>query len=174
MKDPVISKPSTEKVCRTRKFMNRKEPITALVSFHGSGNTWVRYLIEQATGVYTGSIYCDQILKGTFSGESVASGNVIVVKTHHADTRELPKDVQLETGKTEYDKAIILVRNPFDALVSEANRRWNRNRRVNNHVGLAEETAFISKLYQFYCKGRYCYCKGTSERPLLGIGDLSL
>lgn len=32
---------------------------TAVVSAHGSGNTWVRYLIERATGVSTGSYYHD-------------------------------------------------------------------------------------------------------------------
>ena len=34
-------------------------PLVALASFPGSGNTWVRYLIERATGFYTGSSYND-------------------------------------------------------------------------------------------------------------------
>lgn len=134
-----------QKQCHKRRFL-KKGPITALVSFHGSGNTWVRYLLEQATGIFSGSIYCDPVLKKIFPGESVASGNVVVVKTHHSDTRELPKDVQLEMDKKKYDRAIVLVRDPFDALVSEANRRWNNNRTVNSHVGLADETAFVSRL----------------------------
>ena len=29
----------------------------ALVSFPGSGNTWLRYLLQQATGIITGSEY---------------------------------------------------------------------------------------------------------------------
>ena len=43
-------------------------PLVALASFPGSGNTWVRYLIERATGIYTGSIYNDKDLfnKGLF------------------------------------------------------------------------------------------------------------
>lgn len=133
------------KQCHTRRFLNGKRPITAIVSFHGSGNTWVRYLIEQVTGVFTGSIYCDPVLRKMFPGEFVASGNVVVVKTHHADTTDLPKDVQLEANKQKYDRAIVLVRDPYDALVSEANRRWNSNRTVNSHVGLAGETAFVSE-----------------------------
>ena len=28
-----------------------------LLSFPGSGNTWVRHMIEQASGIYTGSVY---------------------------------------------------------------------------------------------------------------------
>lgn len=133
------------KQCHTRRFLDGKGPLTAIVSFHGSGNTWVRYLIEQVTGIFTGSIYCDPVLRKMFPGEFVASSNVVVVKTHHADTTDLPKDVQLEANKEKYDRAIVLVRDPFDALVSEANRRWNSNHTVNNHVGLAGETAFVSE-----------------------------
>merc|ERR1719369_773233 len=58
-------------------------PVTALASFPGSGNTWLRYLLQQATGVSTGSVYKDvALLKNGFPGESVANGSVIVVKTH--------------------------------------------------------------------------------------------
>ena len=35
-----------------------REP-TALASYPGSGNTWLRYLIEGATGIFTGSRYKD-------------------------------------------------------------------------------------------------------------------
>lgn len=34
----------------------------ALSSFPGAGNTWVRHLIEHATGFYTGSYYFDGTL----------------------------------------------------------------------------------------------------------------
>ena len=37
-------------------------PATSLSSYPGSGNTWVRYLIEEYTGYYTGSIYTDKNL----------------------------------------------------------------------------------------------------------------
>lgn len=137
------------KWCSERTFLDRSSPLVALVSFHGSGNTWLRYMLEQASGIFTGSIYCDTGLKSLFPGEFVASGNVIAIKTHHADTRALPKDVQLSTGKEKYHKAILLVRNPFDALVSEANRRWNSKRFVNSHVGLASETSFLSELHKY-------------------------
>lgn len=137
---------SDSKWCSKRSFQSQNSPLVALASFHGSGNTWLRYLIEQATGHYTGSIYCDETLKSVFPGEFVVSGNVITIKTHHADTTALPKDIQLATGRKHYHKAIVLVRNPFDALISEANRRWNSKRSLNNHVGLADETSFISKL----------------------------
>lgn len=133
--------------CSERTFRNQESPLVALVSFHGSGNTWMRYMLEQATGIFTGSIYCDSILKAVFPGESVASGNVMVIKTHHSDSTELPKDVQLATKQERYHKAIVLVRDPFDALVSEANRRWNSIKSENAHVGLANEANFISKFF---------------------------
>ena len=134
-----------ETKCRKLAFRDRKSPIVALVSFHGSGNTWVRYLLEQVTGVYTGSIYCDQSLKILFPGESVVSANVIVVKTHQPDSMNLPKDVQMAVGKQEFDRAILLLRNPFDALVSEANRRWNAKGSKDRHIGLADDSVFFSE-----------------------------
>lgn len=69
------------------------------------------------------------------------------MKTHHADDRELPEDVQDSLGKKFYDRAVVLVRNPYDALVSEANRRWNSKKSVDNHIGLADESSFIGKMH---------------------------
>ena len=75
---------------------------------------------------------------------------MLVVKTHSCESRELPEDQQ-EAGRgrkrrrREYDRAVVLVRNPFDALVSEANRRWNSRRNTDHHVGLANEIAFIGE-----------------------------
>ena len=49
--------------CGEVKFGSDKQfPITSLSSYPGSGNTWVRYLIEEYTGYYTGSIYTDKNL----------------------------------------------------------------------------------------------------------------
>lgn len=66
-------------------FMNptQRSPI-ALVSFPGSGNTWVRTLLEQATGICTGAVYCDPWLRASgFTGENIRSGAVLVTKTHY-------------------------------------------------------------------------------------------
>ena len=129
--------------CREATFQDGNNPVVALVSPPGSGNTWVRYLLEQAVGIYTGSIYCDPDLKAIYPGEKVASGSVLVVKTHRYTTRELPTDVQIAMGKKEYDRAILLIRNPYNSLLSEANRKWNTDTSVSNHVGLASD-AFLS------------------------------
>lgn len=125
---------------RRLRFLNRTKPITALVSFPGSGNTWMRYLIEQATGVFTGSVYCDRELKVVHPGEHVNSANVIVVKTHQAEATLVPISAAM-LGRNHFNQAIFLLRNPFDALVSEANRRWGGY----SHTGIASESYFIGK-----------------------------
>ena len=66
-------------------FMNPafRDPV-ALVSYPGSGNTWVRGLLERATGICTGSVYCDNWLRmHGFRGENIRSGAVLVTKTHY-------------------------------------------------------------------------------------------
>ena len=122
------------------RFLNRTKPITALVSFPGSGNTWMRYLIEQATGVFTGSVYCDKGLKVVHPGEHITSANVMVVKTHQAEATLVPVSQEM-FGHTHFNQAILILRNPFDALVSEANRRWGGY----GHTGVASENDFIGK-----------------------------
>ena len=37
-------------------------PQTLLVSFPGSGNTWLRFITETLTGAFTGSMYKDIML----------------------------------------------------------------------------------------------------------------
>ena len=96
----------------------------ALVSVPGSGNTWVRGLLEKATGICTGSIYCDAPLriKG-FVGEYVHDGSVLVVKTHTSDYQW--RGMKVENRNHDdyfYESAILLVRNPFDTFVAERHR----------------------------------------------------
>lgn len=55
--------------------------IPALASFPGSGNTWLRYMLQQATGILTGSVYKDYgLLKSGFPAESIANSSVLIVK----------------------------------------------------------------------------------------------
>ena len=86
----------------------------ALASFPGSGNTWLRYLIQQATGFLTGSVYKDYALKNNgFPAESVCNGSVLAVKTHEFGPR----------ARSTFEKVILLVRDPFASLQAEFNRR---------------------------------------------------
>ncbi len=68
------------------RFMNgRGRSTTFLMSYPGSGNTWVRGLLEQATGICTGAVYCDGNLKnGGFNGENLSGGTVLATKSHSA------------------------------------------------------------------------------------------
>ncbi|KAL3889979.1 hypothetical protein ACJMK2_002291 [Sinanodonta woodiana] len=84
-------------------------PKTALASYPGSGNTWTRHLIQQATGFATGSVYCDSRLFPSFkTGECVFDGRAIVVKTHRWG----------EKTRSRYQKAVLIVRHPARAVLS--------------------------------------------------------
>ena len=113
---------SINATCKFMKGVDR-QPV-GLVSVPGSGNTWVRGLLEKATGVCTGSIYCDHALRnGGLIGEYVKTGRVLVVKTHTSDYQWM--NVKAEKRNNDdalYSSAILLIRNPFDAFIAE----WNR------------------------------------------------
>ena len=69
------------KFAKPRTFL----PQTILYSYPGSGNTWLRHLIEITTGFYSGSIYADQRLfrLGMLGeGKSPNTGETIVTKSH--------------------------------------------------------------------------------------------
>lgn len=96
-----------------------------LVSVQGSGNTWVRGLLEKATGICTGAIYCDIALRNKgFVGEGIRDGSVLVVKTHswHYQWKGAKLEYRI-TDDTLYSSAILLIRNPFHAFVAERHRR---------------------------------------------------
>jgi hypothetical protein len=58
----------------------RGQPLQ-LASYPGSGNTWMRELIQRGTGLVTGSAYRDASLKDQgFPGETVRNGSVIAVR----------------------------------------------------------------------------------------------
>ena len=65
------------------KTLDPPGPITGLLSFPGSGNTWLRYLIQKTTGILTGSVYNDKRLRNNgFPGEHLSDGTVIAIKSH--------------------------------------------------------------------------------------------
>jgi len=89
--------------------------ITALVSWSGSGDFWVRQLLETTTGIYSGSDQdCDVgCISAGMLGEGIASENVIAVKIHHATEWNFPKNSQI----------IYIVRDPSDAIMAG----WSRH-----------------------------------------------
>ena len=125
----------------------------ALVSLPGSGNTWLRGLLERATSVCTGSLFCDKTLRaGGMCGEGLREG-VLVVKTH--DTRLQWTNVAYRNGmwsdtRPFFDAAIVLVRSPFRALIAEWNRqnayRFSSGQMGNSHVKYLESSKFFCEL----------------------------
>ena len=78
---------SPSETCRkfATRFANASSlPIFPLASYPGSGNTWVRYLLEGLSGVFTGDIYRDRRLKRIFLGtkENYRLGTTFGAKTH--------------------------------------------------------------------------------------------
>ena len=60
-------------------------PNTALWSIPGSGNTWLRFLIQQATGYVTGAhklYFEDQHILPSLPGGHLSNGSAIAVKDH--------------------------------------------------------------------------------------------
>nr|XP_054771256.1 WSC domain-containing protein 1-like [Lytechinus pictus] len=106
--------PATKEGCEdTRLMPNKTFPTIALASFPGSGNTWVRHLIEASTGYATGSVYNSRILASQgFIGEKedFRIGTTLTVKTHYR-------------LKGTMVGAVLIVRNPYRALLSEYNRK---------------------------------------------------
>ncbi|XP_063695532.1 WSCD family member AAEL009094 [Culicoides brevitarsis] len=116
------------------RYKNDANGLTALVSFPGSGNTWLRYLLQQSTGILTGSVYKDYgLLKSGFPAESISNSSVLVIKTHEWGPN----------AWAPFSKAILLVRDPKKAILAEFNRQ------SGGHVGFASPDRYKRT------KGRY-------------------
>ncbi len=99
---------------------------TFLVSYPSSGSTWLRHLIQQATGFYTGSQYMDRDLKGKgFLGEGIWDDSCLTIKTHYPYITD-----SLPLVPTH---AILLIRKPLEAFKSEFHRAITRN-----HTGVVK------------------------------------
>ena len=110
-------------------FINGTRVIT-LVSFPGSGNTWTRLLLEQVTGIFTGSIYCDEDLRSNgFFGEWIISSNVLAVKTHYPGAGKPKLGF---SNPAQVDGVIFVIRNPLDSMIAERTRQVLS---ANSHTG---------------------------------------
>lgn len=108
-------------------FMNGtgRHPV-ALASHPGSGHILIRELLQKSTGICTGGVNCDVSLRRRgYPGECLRSGVVLVVKTHQRDPRwtgihydnSVPyKGFNKVIDIPVFDSALLLVRDPFDAL----------------------------------------------------------
>lgn len=113
-----------------------KHKVTALTSFMGSGNTWTRHLIHRASGYWTGSIYSDtalhingmipEFIKPLDCEDAQDNSPYILVKSHRwPDWAEGINPIcKSNRGcPCEFQQAVFIVRNPFDAILSEFQRQ---------------------------------------------------
>ena len=98
-----------------------KRQTTWLWSYPGSGNTMARMLIEAASGWQTGSVYHDLSLDGEFEAERAVPGDEgqLFVKTHAFD----PEDPMTSHSEANVKRSVMLIRNPYDAILAEYKRR---------------------------------------------------
>lgn len=128
------SNTNNELECKPKVVRFSETPMikTALASYPGAGNTWLRHLIQQVTGIATGSVYCDASLKESFIGECVEDETTIVIKTH--EWYDKPK----------YQKAVLLIRSPFASLGSHFNGEF-----TGDHKGTATQEAYDKHFKNF-------------------------
>jgi hypothetical protein len=136
-----LTKPQCKAKYDDRHFLpvDQKKFPPMLYTFPGSGNTWCRLLIEYATGIYTGSVYNDKSLLHSLPGEFTCNSQVSAIKIHphthpfeglrtgnfHSDATKCKRG-----GIDRIRRAILLVRDPFDSIWSEYQRRITQS-----HVG---------------------------------------
>jgi len=112
-----------------------------LLSWPGSGNTWLRFLIEQATGWQTTTVERgDKKLAPFFIGEwdYPLSGKSIVQKTHYFTyVRSWFKEI--DTYKLAHS-CVLLIRSPLDAFLAE----FQRKNTGANHTGFIKPEVFYT------------------------------
>ena len=144
-------------------FMDRSQgrlPV-ALASSEGSGNTWVRGLLERASGICTGYEVCDYMMRAHgFIGEKIKSGSVLVVKTHNAKPHwhqavQKPASTEAEG----FGSAIYILRNPYNSAIAEWHRRATNMILIKkkiphneSHTNIAAAEYFTGELYQSTCR----------------------
>ena len=129
-------------------------------------NTWTRLLLEYATGYNTGSVDpADEQLQRDFVGEAFCSWRSLVIKAHPVNVKYVNSSSGAPTGSnnvsevgrfelmagmdkkclkeelTTFDRAVILVREPYAAIFAEYIRQWS-----HTHAGFVYASTFLANL----------------------------
>ncbi|XP_042880020.1 WSC domain-containing protein 1-like [Penaeus japonicus] len=127
-------------------------PRTYLVSFPGSGNTWIRYLLEAASGVFTGSVYTDREIEAAgYLGEADKpdSGRTLVQKTHGTALVLLKSNMKTRYEVIKADvPAVLIIRNPARAIISYW--KFIKTQGKNKHTKQVPEKSFKTKEFRNY------------------------
>ncbi|XP_014681394.1 PREDICTED: uncharacterized protein LOC106821203 [Priapulus caudatus] len=105
----------------------------ALASLQGSGQRWLRHLLELTTGVMTGSVSTPKVLKeNEFLGdmEPFNDGTTLVQTTHNYGRADIAKF---------NGTAILLLRNPYEAILAEFCRKAIAGRKITVQEPLFEK-----------------------------------
>lgn len=145
-----------------RKFMPAgSRPLLLLLSFPGSGNTWVRYLIERSTGIYSGSFYHDV---GTGNDDSSVwrksnpcSKTTLVVKSHGWENFD-----RIKSGaqKCKVEGGILIIRNPYGAILADFNRV------KKGKTGTASASQFLTDEWKHFAESRSASWLKTNEKGM--------
>lgn len=113
-------------------------PFVYLLSFPRSGNSWVRYLAECATGFFTGSVYSDsKLFKLGYLGENekAVKGTTLLIKEHI-----------FKQFDAEIHPAVLLIRNPMSAIESFVSFKQGKG---NHTYGGSElDFAHLDKVFE--------------------------
>ncbi len=126
-----------------------------LLSYPRSGNTFLRQLLEQKTGLVTGSDsrsnrpLAASLIQYGFKGEGIVDSSVWIVKSHFPE--------RMGYVQCPGDRAILLIRNPFDAIESYFHMGL-----TNTHDKILCDKVFL--LFVFLC---FLYFKTNSVNDKL-------
>jgi hypothetical protein len=138
----------------TCKFLQDENRLpVALSSQEGSGNTWVRGLLERATGLCTGFNWgCDVALRAQgFLGEGIRSGRVLVIKTHIRKPKwkgEVWKGQPL-IYEPYYQSAVLILRHPALAVIADYNRRKSPSEH-DSHTHVVSPSLFATEVWMAF------------------------
>ena len=121
------------------RFLKKEEntyKLYALASSPGAGNRWVRFILEELTGVFTGSKYCDskQLFSGFF-GESMLSNHVLAIETYG-----------MNDSLSQYDSVIYVIRNPYHTILSQLTKKYAK---MDSALAVIEDKDFQTGLMKW-------------------------
>ena len=119
--DPLASPDKSVTKCQTELTESGKLNLVFLAAAPGNGGTWLRLLLEQATGFQTASLLPDGNLRSVLPGEKTdpAKNQTILTKTCYLD------DIAVKKAGGYVSGCIYLFRDPKMSIVSDFLRRCN-------------------------------------------------